>query len=448
MLNIHSILLGRLFIYATISFFLIDYLQPRKNKTVSFFGYIACVWILNTLALIITHIEESYIISFEPTASPTAFYFISYVLFILAHFLGAHINFKATIIKKILITFSVIIIGFIVEAVVLLIARMMFDLSLIENFSNLFAPLTLRLNLLGFAGVAINALFLSVFFRILQRKEIKWEKKNIFITFMFVSLLLLICVFLMNLLYELESFSPFYQIVIIAMPITILMLFVYLIFISNKKLSLELKVDNDKALITAQAKHIKEIIEQSSEIEKLKHDFATHSKIICDLAETENYEDLRKYLNDFKDRYNVAPLLFCSRGALNAILSNKYKLAESEGIDVQIYFATEGSEEISDIDLCSVVANLLQNAIEACERLDKDANRHIRLSASGKANCFIITQTNTSLEPNVGYKTHKSDTKNHGIGLRIIKDIAEKYNGSVSFDFEDGIFKSTVVFSK
>lgn len=102
-----------------------------------------------------------------------------------------------------------------------------------------------------------------------------------------------------------------------------------------------------------------------------------------------------------------------------------------------------GLKKIDDIDMCSLIGNLLDNAIEAQLNIIKD-NRYIEVNMTNEDDILCISVKNaitgSVLINNNKLSTTKNDTKNHGLGTKIIKDIVGKYNGSIDYYEEDGFF--------
>ena len=108
----------------------------------------------------------------------------------------------------------------------------------------------------------------------------------------------------------------------------------------------------------------------------------------------------------------------------------------SEALDKNIKFDYEieflGTLSIEDIDMCALLANLLDNSIEACEKI-KDVNPWIKLRM-GKKNSFLIIQLHNSICPDMFkkkkfFKTDKENPQLHGWGIRSIDNVIEKYDG-------------------
>ena len=97
---------------------------------------------------------------------------------------------------------------------------------------------------------------------------------------------------------------------------------------------------------------------------------------------------------------------------------------------------------IEDVDLCTVLANILENAVEACERYD--GKRYIRMEiATYKSNLFITVCNpcrQNRKEFMKEWRTEKRDKEYHGYGMQNMKAVAERYNGSILFEEKEGEF--------
>ena len=94
------------------------------------------------------------------------------------------------------------------------------------------------------------------------------------------------------------------------------------------------------------------------------------------------------------------------------------------------------------LDLVRVFTNILDNAIEANEKLGKDTKRYIKLSSKAEGNYLYIKAENPSVvTDNSGeFRTNKKKKKLHGYGLIILNDIAKSYDGTFSVENQDNIF--------
>lgn len=191
-------------------------------------------------------------------------------------------------------------------------------------------------------------------------------------------------------------------------------------------------------------------IKQEAEISKIKHDMENVALTTTTLLQEHDYAKLEKHFSQIINDLQVTDILHTDikNVYLNAIIQQKYTKCKSKIKNVNFTCAADETfrkkEEIANIDiidLCTIIANLLDNAIEAyTECNDYD----IRINLDYINNSYRIEISNTIkgsvLSGNKTLKTSKSDTKNHGIGIKSVKSRAEKYNGKTEFTEENGQF--------
>ena len=157
----------------------------------------------------------------------------------------------------------------------------------------------------------------------------------------------------------------------------------------------------------------------------------------------------QKYLQEITiDLESTMPVARTGIHALDMILWNKISLAKENSITLQP--AIDGmltGLQITDYELCSLLGNLLDNAIEAVQKLPEE-NRQISLRIGRQLDMLCIFCENpfaTIQKEGNRFITLKADHQNHGLGLRQVKHIAHKYNGTVDIKTEDNIFSVSVL---
>lgn len=115
---------------------------------------------------------------------------------------------------------------------------------------------------------------------------------------------------------------------------------------------------------------------------------------------------------------------------------------EAKDKDIKFSYSIEhiGQISINDIDLCALLANLLDNAMEACEEI-KDKKAWINLKILRKNDLLLIQLENSLSTDKLNKKnffiTEKADKKLHGIGMKSIEKVIEKYNGCMEYTVSD-----------
>ena len=195
------------------------------------------------------------------------------------------------------------------------------------------------------------------------------------------------------------------------------------------------------------AKHCDEVDNIYRTMRGWRHDY--HNHIQAMLALTENTEELRQYLwklND--DLTTVDTVLKTGNVMVVAILNSKLSLIKSRNIAVNAKATVPAELKISEIDLCAIIGNLLDNAMEACLRQEDQESRFIRVYIGVLKQHLYICVTNSmdgeAKRLGKAYLSSKgSDT--HGFGLMRIDRLADKYGGYVNRQSEEGAFATEVM---
>ena len=192
-------------------------------------------------------------------------------------------------------------------------------------------------------------------------------------------------------------------------------------------------------------KHYFETLKNNNnDLRKFRHDIRNHFNSLHILMEEENYDKAKAYLKEICDEFEMINQII-KTGNVDAdlILNNKFQLAKKRKIEFIVKGRLPQEVAISMYDLCTIFSNILDNAIEANERIDGERYIHIRL---GYYNEFMsISIINPCKEYN-NAKTLKQDTLNHGLGLSNVKDVLTKYrNSDLKLYCNNGGFKIDLI---
>lgn len=179
------------------------------------------------------------------------------------------------------------------------------------------------------------------------------------------------------------------------------------------------------------------------ELRRFRHDYRNHMIVVNAYLESGKTAEAREYLNTINGGIN---------GALNKIKTGNFvsdailnsKAVSAAKFDTQISFSGRvPSEGISSEDLCTILSNLIDNAIEACEKV---AGRKKIEIESGEANGFLILSVSnpTVNGANPKFRTTKKDKLNHGIGLKNVERAIKKYNGTLDLGKNGELFTANV----
>ena len=192
------------------------------------------------------------------------------------------------------------------------------------------------------------------------------------------------------------------------------------------------KVDEINHSRELDKKYYNDIVDKQKELSKIRHDMKEQFIIMRDMMERDDKEGLVNTVNYLSNYIGkTKEQVFCADPTINAVMSEYDTMCRMKNIDLKYSFEIYNSLTINPVTICSVLSNLLRNAIEATERLEN--NRNININAALKGGYFHIIVENTYDE-----KYKKSGHK--GLGLEILKGIAERQNGIIKVDKKDDLF--------
>lgn len=189
-----------------------------------------------------------------------------------------------------------------------------------------------------------------------------------------------------------------------------------------------------------QQQYIENTNQQYDSIKKIRHDIKNQLSTVYTLIEDGEYNEAMRIIKESND-----DLIKCKEyvktndPVVNAIVNLKLSVASAMGIKTLCVVNNDYSG-IDSIDLCNLLSNTLDNAITACSVVAQNKERRLSLEIKFEDGYYLFIVRNTIaysvLSENPDLKTSKEDTLHHGFGIKILKEISEKYNGSCHF-FED-----------
>ncbi len=193
----------------------------------------------------------------------------------------------------------------------------------------------------------------------------------------------------------------------------------------------------------------------SNNLRSLRHDMNNHIGVIYGLLDTKQYNKLKSYLNGiYKNLQEANDIIIVNNEILSIILNNKKHLANEKMIQLVTWIEVKDFI-LTEIEICSLIGNILDNAIEATEKVPFDAidiDREIKFVCVEKEEGWYIDCKNPFVEAPLiteeGLMTTKKNKESHGIGSRTMQDIIKKYNGTLEYSTDDINFIVKIFISK
>lgn len=194
--------------------------------------------------------------------------------------------------------------------------------------------------------------------------------------------------------------------------------------------------------------HYQEVDNMYRQIRGWRHDYRNHIQTMKVLAASGDMDGIKEYLDMLDTDLNTVDAVVKTGNAMaDAILNSKISLAKSKDIDVVVDAHIPVKLNMSELDLCCIIGNLFDNAIEASIPLPAD-QRMIRIYMDMKGTQLYISFTNFTAKKKMVktgklFRTTKGD--GHGFGLVRIDAIIERLDGYLSRNSEDGAFTTEIL---
>lgn len=200
------------------------------------------------------------------------------------------------------------------------------------------------------------------------------------------------------------------------------------------------QLEQSQQLMQMHQAYYEHLEQQQLAVRQLRHDMANHLQLLASMQEPAREAYLQELIGSRAIRM---PMRLCENQVVNAVLQTKQLQMEQAGITLKSeLFVPEGGG-VDAVELCALVANSLDNAIEACQKLEPSDRRiHLTLKAEkGILACQISNPTASLVQLDHGLpRTSKQDRTQHGFGLRGIREIVLRRGGDFEIQVEKGQF--------
>lgn len=236
-------------------------------------------------------------------------------------------------------------------------------------------------------------------------------------------------------------------IITILFTLTLLLTYLTYLFTRRKNKRLASDVCEFQNYLSLQLQYLQSHSENQSELKRLQHDLKNHLQVLSELHHAGNYGEAEKYLKKLSEQSDaIKQLHFTGNQVADIVFSSQKQKACAYHISFYCEGQFRALNFIEPIDVCTVLSNILDNAIEATKEV---ADSYIRIEGIQHTNYFMLKVSNP-VTKNIRIKnnylpTSKKDADRHGIGISNIGNIVEKYNGNYELSCEDNIFVIRII---
>lgn len=198
-------------------------------------------------------------------------------------------------------------------------------------------------------------------------------------------------------------------------------------------------------------KHCEEVQNMYRQTRGWRHDYHNHIQTMKAHLAMGKLKELESYLNELdRDLTTVDTVIKTGNVMVDAILNSKISVAASKGIavDAKAQVPSELDTVLSEVDICLIVGNLMDNAIEACMKIQQEGQRFIRVYMDilkGQLYIYIMNAVGDAPKKAGSVYLSTKNKENHGFGLMRIDKVVDKYHGYLERQHEEGVFATEIM---
>lgn len=221
----------------------------------------------------------------------------------------------------------------------------------------------------------------------------------------------------------------------------------------EQRIHLQDAKERNELLLALQAEQYQKLADSIEETRAARHDMRHHLKAMKVMSEHGEHARLDAYLDDLIDHLpRNRQITVCENYTANIILDHFITRTKELGVPLRFSFHLSHTPGISDADLCVLIGNALENALEAVMEVPED-KRFISVRALEEEDRIYMTFDNSfsgelKAGSENGYLSHKRGYTATGVGIPSIRTIVKRYGGDMRIDAEDGVFKLSVLLVK
>ena len=235
---------------------------------------------------------------------------------------------------------------------------------------------------------------------------------------------------------------------VISITLLFLMLFFNAIFLLMAiSINRNVRLQQENQLLSMQQQRYESLKAAIEEARQARHDLRHQLCQLAALAEEGNLEKIKAYLSGAVSRIPSLEMHFCENRAADSVVGYYCALAKRENIPYSVQIDLPECLPVDEINLCLVLSNLLENALEASLRT-APARRQIEITAYVHAKRLLLIEVVNAFDGKVNEKNGvflSSKRKESGIGIQAVNHIAEKNGGTSTFTHQNGAFSAKVM---
>ena len=297
--------------------------------------------------------------------------------------------------------------------------------------------------IIGMVGTKIIYFWIVIFVCRLINRKIKEIPIKQWITIVLMPAISTIILYIIY--YDLMSSRENNKIILYCIAVLGLLYINYAVFDFFETYLKQLRVSVLEQVIERETTNYKQLENAYNDMRTLKHDVANQLDVITDLITRNDKESAEAVIRSISMQLeNVNAVCYTGEPIIDSVINIKLKYAHELGINIAKRIKV-AAFNLDKIELCRAIGNVLDNAIEGCQRSGL-SERHIYISIQQLDDKIVVEITNNATDVDLNnLQTSKKNKSAHGIGLSSIQSSVEKLNGYMKYDFKNSIFSLKMV---
>ena len=236
---------------------------------------------------------------------------------------------------------------------------------------------------------------------------------------------------------------------VLAVSISLLGIFLllYEMYRVAKEYTRSSQLDRENQLLAVESRRYMELRSYLEQTRHLRHDFRQHLHVIAGLTEAGQLDELKSYLHQYESELSDARPTLCANAAVDALAGHYDYEARQQGIHVEWKLELPKLLPLPEADLCTILGNLLENALHASQKLPPD-QRQVKVLAqmlSPAMMGLMVENRYDGVLKKQGGVLHSTKHDGQGIGLVSIETAVRKYSGNLTVETDSNVFRANVL---
>lgn len=238
-------------------------------------------------------------------------------------------------------------------------------------------------------------------------------------------------------------------IAVLAVSISLLGIFLllYEMYRVAKEYARSSQLDRENQLLAVESRRYMELRSYLEQTRHLRHDFRQHLHVISGLTEAGRLDELKSYLSQYESELSDARPTLCANAAVDALAGHYDYEARRQGIQIEWKLELPKLLSLPEADLCTILGNLLENALHASQKLPPE-ERQIKVLArmlSPAMMGLMVENRYDGVLKKQGGVLHSTKHDGQGIGLVSVKTAVHRYHGNLTVETGGNVFRANVL---